>query len=87
MKYELNRVKSSNLKAIGYNKELKELYVLFNNNGFYKYNPVEELVYKYFIEVQSKGKYFASSIKTNKTYKCEKLTVKSEDLDFGETVK
>lgn len=83
MKYKLERVKSTNIKAIGYEKESKTLNVFFSNNGLYTYSPVEEKTYNLFHSAQSIGKFFAGEIKPNKTYKFQKVTFKPEELDFG----
>jgi hypothetical protein len=83
-KYKLKQVKSSNIKAIGYKKELKELFVLFVNNGFYKYVPVEEEIYDSFFKSESIGKFFFSYIKSNTLYKYEKLKVESDNIEIEE---
>jgi len=81
---ELKKVKSSNIKALGYNKELKELYVMFNNNTIYKYTPVEEHAYDSFKTTQSIGKFFYAFIKSNKLYKFEKVNPQTKEIEIKE---
>ena len=57
-------VDSSNIAAIGYDEEKKELYIEFKSNGVtYKYEKVPEEVYRAFMDAPSQGKFFHANIK------------------------
>jgi len=59
----MEKVESSMISQVGYDKENKQLMVQFLNGGIYSYDQVEEKVYKKLIEAESKGKYFLKKIK------------------------
>lgn len=48
---------SSNISFIGYNHELSQLAVKFNNGGFYFYKDVPISIWREFLICESKGKY------------------------------
>ena len=56
-------VESSNIAAIGYNEDTKELYVRFSSGAVYIYQDVQEEVYQEFLDASSKGKYLNEHIK------------------------
>lgn len=61
---KMQPVESSNLKAIGYNPNTKELFVeMKNNNALYKYQDVSLETYQNFFESNSKGSFFAKEIR------------------------
>ena len=74
-------VESSNLKAVRYNQDTKELDVRFHNisnDSFYRYGGVEETVYNYLIQHSGmdlgwyfervvKGSYPTTRIDTNES--------------------
>ena len=60
---EMRKVESSNLDAIGYDRDLKRLIVTFKNGRTYRYQDVEESVFKDMLEADSKGKFFSMNIK------------------------
>lgn len=63
-----NPVKSSNVVAIGYDKENKILEVEFKSGGVYAYRTVEESVYNDLVAAESIGKFFLREIKGNYPY-------------------
>lgn len=60
---EMLEVESSNLKAIGYDPEARELYVDFLNNSSYVYLDVPQEIYDGFLNADSKGKYLHRAVK------------------------
>lgn len=56
-------VTSSNIKAIGYDVELKALFVHFNAGTKYQYHDVEESTWKAFEQAESVGKFHNQFIK------------------------
>jgi len=56
-------VVSSNIDAIGYDADERELYVRFSSGAEYVYHNVPEGVVKEFLDASSKGKYLADNIK------------------------
>jgi len=69
----LNRIKSSNIDAIGYDNENKELYIMYRGISLYKYYPINEELYKKLEEAESKGKFLHKFIKYNAAYKFEQI--------------
>lgn len=65
-------VESSNIAAIAYIKEGKQLMVQFNNGAVYAYSDVPEDVYQEFQDATSKGRFFAEHIKDK--YETEKVS-------------
>lgn len=60
---EMNYVDSSNVEAIGYDPDTRELHVQFIKSGHYVYLDVEEWVFSEFMQAESKGQYLNQSIK------------------------
>ena len=60
---ERRRVKSSNLRAVGYDPELEILEVEFLETGVYQYSGVPSHVYERLLMVMSKGRYFNDHIR------------------------
>ena len=56
-------VESSNIESIGYDEETKELVVEFKGGQLYLYENVPPLIYKKFLEAESKGRFFGANIK------------------------
>ncbi|PIR88474.1 MAG: KTSC domain-containing protein [Candidatus Harrisonbacteria bacterium CG10_big_fil_rev_8_21_14_0_10_44_23] len=56
-------VKSSDLKAIGYDPETKILEVEFQSGSLYQYVNVAENVYSELMKSDSKGNYFNTQIR------------------------
>lgn len=60
---ELIPVESSNLAAIGYDPQIKSLYVKFNNGSLYEYKNVEQEAFDALEKSPSKGQHLNSVIK------------------------
>ena len=60
---ERKRVKSSNLRSIGYDSELGILEVEFHETGVYRYADVPSDIYERLMLVMSKGRYFNEHIR------------------------
>lgn len=60
-------VDSSNIEAIGFDLENKDLYIKFHTTRIYKYNPVTHEGFLAFLNAPSIGKYFFANIKNNPT--------------------
>lgn len=60
---ERQAVSSSNIQAIGYNKEFKILEVEFKGGSVYQYYEVPEQIFNAFLSAESIGKFFHSSIR------------------------
>jgi hypothetical protein len=63
MKIELKEVKSSNILAIGYDKDSKILHVKFVGNNVYEYSAVPTELFEAFSGSESKGKFFAANVR------------------------
>lgn len=63
------RVTSSNIKSIGYDRELKVLEVEFLTETVYQYQNVPYTRYQALMLADSKGKYFNAMIKNRYEYK------------------
>jgi len=62
------RVKSSNVKAVGYDSAMKVLHVDFKSGNSYRYKDVPEKIHKKFISASSKGKFFSKKIRGQYDY-------------------
>lgn len=60
--FEMVSVNSSNVDAIGYDEENKELKVNFVKGSSYVYMNVPKEVYEDFVESTSKGRFFNRNI-------------------------
>ena len=60
---EMHYVDSSDVEAIGYDPDARELHVRFIKSGNYVYLDVEEWVFSEFLQAESKGRYLNQSIK------------------------
>jgi hypothetical protein len=60
---EMTPVKSSLIKAIGYNDEKEELHVEFKNGSEYLYQGVPQGTYEALANANSVGAFFAANIK------------------------
>jgi hypothetical protein len=75
---EMVEVKSSNIKAIGYDGTT--LRIEFKGGGFYDYQDVPEVVFESLMESDSKGGFFHKEIKDNyKFNKVEEDTTEEEE--------
>jgi NTP pyrophosphatase (non-canonical NTP hydrolase) len=73
-----HELKSSNIKAVGYNKEDKSLDVAFHSGGSYTYKDVPKSLFDRIKRVKSPGKFFHKHIKRDNSYKYEKMEKDSE---------
>lgn len=69
----MQKVKSSNLEEVGYDKENKILYIRFIGGGLYSYHPVSRGTFHRFQKAESKGKFFHQHIKSSDHYKVQKV--------------
>ena len=63
MAAEMITVRSTNIRAIGWDSVSSTLYVKFTSNAHYAYAPVSEATFKAFLKASSKGQYFAKNIR------------------------
>jgi len=63
------RVRSSNVRSIGYDATSSTLEVEFNSGGVYQYSSVPEAVYAALMRASSKGHYLNDHIKDR--YHCQ----------------
>lgn len=61
-------VSSSNIYAVGYDKEKKELFVEFHSGSVYTYFNVPEDIYDGLVSAGSVGKYFNAHVKDQFTF-------------------
>ncbi len=61
---EMHYVESSNIEAVGYDKDARQLHVRFLKTGAtYVYDAVDEWVFDEFRQCESRGKYFNQEIR------------------------
>ena len=60
---QLTKVNSTQIAAIGYNQNTKELFIEYKNNAVYKYINVPETVYNGILAAKSVGKYVSEYVK------------------------
>jgi hypothetical protein len=60
---EMNYVDSSNIEAIGYDRDAMELHIQFLKTGLYVYHDVPQEVFDDLLASDSKGSYFNRNIK------------------------
>jgi len=60
---KLENVKSSNVSAIGYDENKKELYIKYNTNAVYKYLNVPKFIFDNMKAAKSIGKYVTEYVK------------------------
>lgn len=65
---EMIPVVSSNLEAVGYDEESRELSVRFHGGALYRYQDVPEDVYRGLLEAGSPGRFLNSDIKGKYDY-------------------
>ena len=68
-----HELKSSNIKAVGYDKKEKELEVHFHSGGEYKYSDVPASLFHRLLKVKSPGKFFHKHIKRDNPFEYERL--------------
>ena len=65
---DMQYVDSSNIEAIGYDAELRELHVQFLSGATYVYSDVEDGVFEDLLQAPSKGSYLNRNIKGRYPY-------------------
>jgi predicted deacylase/NTP pyrophosphatase (non-canonical NTP hydrolase) len=73
-----HELKSSNIKAVGYDKENKSMDVAFHSGGNYTYKDVPKSLFDRIKRVKSPGKFFHKHIKRDNSYKYDKMEKESE---------
>ena len=68
-----HKLKSSNIRAVGYDKENKKLEVAFHSGGNYTYNDVPKSLFNRIKRVKSPGKFFHKHIKRDNPYSYERM--------------
>lgn len=66
---EMEYVDSSNIEAIGYDAEARELWVRFTSGSTYVYSDVPPATYDDIMRADSKGSYLNREIKPNYDYR------------------
>lgn len=69
---KMTPVQSSNIAAIGYDKETKKMRVKFTGGNLYEYHGVEPHIHTNMLAHESPGKFFARDIRGQYAY--EKVT-------------
>lgn len=62
-KLSLIKVASSNIAAIGYLGLKRSMYVRFKSGELYEYEQIPELVYRDFLNAESKGSYLRDHVR------------------------
>ena len=62
-------VESTNIKAVGYDRELSELHVEFKSGGYYIYSKVPELVHGNMMAADSVGGFLNKHLKNNYSFR------------------
>ena len=76
MKFQDQKIESSNLQSLTYDSADQNLIVEFNGGGKYQYAKVPEAVVESFLKSDSKGKFFHACIKNK--YETKKMEVKPQ---------
>lgn len=71
MLVEMLPVSSSNVEAIGFDKDERAIYVRFLSGGLYRYLDCDEKLYSSMLEALSMGRFVNKYLKSSKTF--EKL--------------
>jgi hypothetical protein len=66
-------VKSSNVKAVGYDRKKHILEIEFLNDTLYNYKPISESQFIDFILAPSKGKWIHENLRNNDAIKVTKI--------------
>ena len=62
-------VSSSNLSAVGYDGQTKQLFIRFHSGALYVYNNVPQSIYEGLMNASSHGQYHAAYIKNAYPYR------------------
>lgn len=76
-----HKLKSSNIKAVGYNKEDKSMDIAFHSGGNYTYKDVPKSLFERIKRVKSPGKFFHKHIKKDNNFEYNRLEKKSAKID------
>lgn len=63
------RVKSSNIRSVGYDPNSNILEVEFSHGGIYQYINVPESIFREFLTTPSKGKFHSKNIKGHYSFR------------------
>lgn len=80
----MKNLSSSQIKSIGYDIDLGDMYVEFHNGKVYKYVDVPEWTYNAFLKADSPGKFFHGEIKNQFDYENVRSEVNKEKLILEE---
>lgn len=75
-------IKSTNLKAVGYNPITQNLLIQFNSGKLYKYGGVPESSYNGLMAASSRGSFFSTVIRD--AYSFEEIGVNEVDFLMNE---
>lgn len=67
------KIKSSNIKSIGYDIDNFTLEIEFKGERVYRYHPISKYMWNKFLEAKSKGHYFNEQIRFNTRINCEEV--------------
>jgi hypothetical protein len=73
-------LKSTNIKAVGYDKKEKTMEVEFHSGGTYKYNNVPKNLFDRIKRVKSPGKFFHKHIRKDSKFEYNKINLQEESL-------
>lgn len=73
LRYRLNPIKSSNLKAVCYFRNTGLMVIEFKKGGIYLYHPVPWSTYMKLRRAESHGSFFYAHIRDNPQIHCEQL--------------
>ena len=81
----LTKVKSSNILALGYNKDEEKLYIMFAKGSVYEYIPFKQAEYNDFLKSESPGKHFFAKVKSS-TLLYKALDITKYDIEFEKEI-
>jgi hypothetical protein len=84
------KVKSSNLKSIGYDEKKQLLEIEFQNGVVYQYEELPSLIYKTLMKSESHGRYFMAAIRPNfkgRLIPKEEVKIESKHIKTGRVIK
>jgi hypothetical protein len=73
-------LKSTNIKAVGYDKKEKTMDVEFHSGGTYRYNNVPKNLFDRIKRVKSPGKFFHKHIRKDNKFEYNKINLQEESL-------
>lgn len=81
---DMKNLTSSQIKSVGYDIDLGDMYVEFHNGKVYKYVDVPEWTYNAFLRAESPGRFFHAEIKNHFDYENVYSYVSHEKLVLEE---